>query len=212
VLSLLTSCRYCKLAELLSLFSEERLAQRIERCFKRTWISSEYVVCRCDTQSDLTRQTNLSRVSAPIIVKLEQEIALLNDMATTGVQSVSADSSQLSNIKHQPPAKQLPANVSALLNVLSSQVAAIASTRARIADLMDALAATNREALESGVRVLEQTVHGSVSRAAKARAENAGVVAKGLELKIKFVALVKCHYTDFLEYWPRQTLLSMSHN
>jgi hypothetical protein len=56
---------------------------------------------------------------------------------------------------------------------------------------MEALSIANREALESGVRVLEQTVHGSVARAAKARAENAGVVGKGLELKIKYAFLTR---------------------
>ena len=108
-------------------------------------------------------------------------------MATTGVESVSLDGTQLPGSRNQPPSKQLPAKVNVLLNLISTQASTIATTRARIADLMEALSNTNREALESGIRVLEQTVHGSVDRAAKARAENAGVVAKGLELKIKFV-------------------------
>jgi len=109
-------------------------------------------------------------------------------MVTTGVESVSPDGTQLPGSRNQSASKQLPLNVTVLLNLISTQASTIATTRARIADLMEALSNVNREALESGIRVLEQTVHGSVARAAKARAENAGVVAKGLELKIKILA------------------------
>jgi hypothetical protein len=122
---------------------------------------------------------------------------LINDIASVGVASISAEANQPTS-KSGPPPKQLSSNIAALLSSIASQASSISVIRARIADLMDALASANREALESGIRVLEQTVHGSVARAAKARAENASVVAKGLELKIKYVSVPTITSSEYI--------------
>jgi diphthamide biosynthesis protein 3 len=82
---------------------------------------------------------------------------------------------------------QLTSRVVALLNSITSQAASITATRSRIVDLADQIHATHREILELSVRILEQTIHGSVSRGIKARAEHLASVAKGLDLKIRFV-------------------------
>jgi hypothetical protein len=144
-------------------------------------------------------RSNLPKIANPLSQRLESEIVLLNEIASTGVESIS-NSSQSSIPGSHGPAKLLSANMSILLNQISTLTSTIATTRSRIADLTEALAVTNREALESGIRVLEQTVHGSVSRAAKARAENASVVAKGLELKIKYVSIFFLLYLTAIEF------------
>jgi diphthamide biosynthesis protein 3 len=84
-------------------------------------------------------------------------------------------------------ASQLTNCVFGLLNGISNQSNAISATRIRIVDLSEQIHATHREILESAVRILEQTMHGSVARGIKARAEHLGTVAKGLDLKIRLV-------------------------
>jgi diphthamide biosynthesis protein 3 len=84
-------------------------------------------------------------------------------------------------------AAHLTSCVFGLLNAISSQSNAISATRIRIIDLSEQIHATHREILESAVRILEQTMHGSVARGIKARAEHLGAVAKGLDLKIQLV-------------------------
>jgi diphthamide biosynthesis protein 3 len=79
----------------------------------------------------------------------------------------------------------LTARVAALMNSIITQSTAISAIRNRIVDLADQIQAVHREILEVAIRTLEQTMHGSVARGIKARAEHLAAVAKGLDLKIR---------------------------
>jgi diphthamide biosynthesis protein 3 len=79
----------------------------------------------------------------------------------------------------------LTARVAALMNSIITQSTAISAIRNRIVDLVDQIQAVHREILEVAIRTLEQTMHGSVARGIKARAEHLAAVAKGLDLKIR---------------------------
>jgi diphthamide biosynthesis protein 3 len=61
----------------------------------------------------------------------------------------------------------------------------LALTRTRVTELSDQTHAAYRELFEASVRVLEQTLHGSVARGVKAKAEHLAAVAKGMELKLQ---------------------------
>lgn len=72
-------------------------------------------------------------------------------------------------------------------------------TRMRITELGEQIHGVYRELFEVSVRIIEQTLHGSVARGGKARAEHLASVAKGMELKLQYVALFLDRYNvDFL--------------
>lgn len=77
---------------------------------------------------------------------------------------------------------------SSLLVSLSNQSMSVTSTRTRIADLAAEVQNVHAEALETAIRVLEQTVYGSVARGVRARAEHLNAVAKGLDMKVRILA------------------------
>ncbi|KAL1648859.1 putative alpha-1,6-mannosyltransferase mnn11 [Diplodia intermedia] len=72
---------------------------------------------------------------------------------------------------------------------VAASTAALASHRVALADLAAATLDAQTRLVEVVVRVLEQTVHGSAARAARAKAEHLAAVAKGLELKLSVVTL-----------------------
>lgn len=82
---------------------------------------------------------------------------------------------------------QLPTNSAKLLSQNSASAQKIAQLRTRITDLSDQINSTHREILEASVRILEQTLHGSVARGMRAKAEHLAIVAKGLDLKIRIL-------------------------
>lgn len=82
----------------------------------------------------------------------------------------------------------LPSKAAALRNTLNLQSTNIATKTIQIADLAASISIVNREMLQVAVRILEQSMHGSVSRAARAKAEHLATVARGMELKLSIVA------------------------
>ena len=82
---------------------------------------------------------------------------------------------------------QLPAMASKLLTSNAAHASKIWQLRSRVTDLTDQIYATHREILEAAVRILEQTLYGSVARGVRAKAEHLAVVAKGLDLKIRIL-------------------------
>jgi diphthamide biosynthesis protein 3 len=96
--------------------------------------------------------------------------------------AIVEESSSTTNAQETP---LLPARITALINSIASHTAAISSTRARITDLADHIHTTHRDILEMSVRILEQTIHGSVARGLKARVEHLSSVAKALDFKIR---------------------------
>ncbi|QDS73842.1 hypothetical protein FKW77_006586 [Venturia effusa] len=83
-----------------------------------------------------------------------------------------------------PDISKLPAQAAALQESVLNQTASIATTRMRVTELGDQIHAVYRDLFEVSVRIIEQTLHGSVARGGKARAEHLASVAKGMELKL----------------------------
>ena len=87
----------------------------------------------------------------------------------------------------RPSLSVLSAKAAALRNAVSSQTTGIATKTIQIADLVASLSTVNREILQVAVRILEQSIHGSVSRATRAKAEHLATVARGMELKLSII-------------------------
>jgi diphthamide biosynthesis protein 3 len=91
------------------------------------------------------------------------------------------------NLIAAPDISKLPTQGNALQESISSQTMSLALTRSRVTELSDQTHTAYRELFEASVRVIEQTLHGSVARGVKAKAEHLAVVAKGMELKLQHV-------------------------
>lgn len=72
---------------------------------------------------------------------------------------------------------------------LRAATTALGDQRARLTDLAASVLEAQTRLMEVVVRVLEQTVHGSVQRSVRAKAEHLAAVAKGLELKLSLLML-----------------------
>jgi diphthamide biosynthesis protein 3 len=86
-----------------------------------------------------------------------------------------------------PDISKLPAQAAALQESIANQTISIATTRMRITELGDQIHAVYRDLFEVSVRIIEQTLHGSVARGVKAKAEHLAMVAKGMGLKLQYV-------------------------
>lgn len=85
-----------------------------------------------------------------------------------------------------PNISRLPAQGAAFQESIQNHTMSIAMTRTRVTELSDQTHAAYRELFEASVRVIEQTMQGSVARGVKAKAEHLAVVAKGMELKLQY--------------------------
>lgn len=85
-----------------------------------------------------------------------------------------------------PDIHKLPAQAAALQESIANQTTSIAMTRMRITELGDQIHAVYRELFEVSVRIIEQTLYGSVARGVKSKAEHLAIVAKGMELKLQY--------------------------
>jgi hypothetical protein len=91
----------------------------------------------------------------------------------------------------------------------------IALTRARVTELSDHIHSAYRELFEASVRVIEQTLHGSVARGVKAKAEHLAAVSKGMELKLQYVHIFVIAFDrakSFLDFLRKQILFSQTLN
>jgi diphthamide biosynthesis protein 3 len=110
-----------------------------------------------------------------VAIHLQKSALLLSKIVT------AADS----NSNATPDVSKLVAQGNALQESISSQTMSIALTRNRVTELSDQTHTAYRELFEASVRVIEQTLHGSVARGVKAKAEHLAVVSKGMELKLQ---------------------------
>ena len=84
----------------------------------------------------------------------------------------------------------------ALQESINTQSTSISLTRSRVTELGDQLHASYCDLFETSIRLLEQTIHGSIARGSRARAEHLAVVAKGMELKLQILAQTDAMLTD----------------
>jgi diphthamide biosynthesis protein 3 len=93
-----------------------------------------------------------------------------------------------------PDISKLPTQATALQESIANQTTSIAMTRMRITELGDQIHTIYRELFEVSVRIIEQTLHGSVARGGKARAEHLASVAKGMELKLQYATILSPYF------------------
>ncbi|KAF2433171.1 hypothetical protein EJ08DRAFT_93190 [Tothia fuscella] len=129
-------------------------------------------------------------VATAISQHLQQSALLLAKIIT------AADTTTNSTNATSPSISKLPAQGSALQECIQNQTMSIAMTRTRVTELSDQTHAAYRELFEASVRVIEQTIQGSVARGVKARAEHLAAVAKGMELKLQVLAQTDPVLTD----------------
>ncbi|CAK4034684.1 hypothetical protein CBER1_05128 [Lecanosticta acicola] len=81
--------------------------------------------------------------------------------------------------------RDLPSRIQRIKDNGISSEAAIADLRIQIAHETTNVHSLYRQAIETSIRILEQTIHGSVSRSTKAKADYLATVAEGMARKLK---------------------------
>ena len=84
----------------------------------------------------------------------------------------------------QNPASSLPSQIQALQASLEEAKQQLDLKRIELASTLTQVLKTNALLLQTAIRTLEQVVHGSVGRYARARAEHLSTVARGLEKRL----------------------------
>lgn len=136
--------------------------------------------------ADLILKSNIQLVAAAISKQLERS-------AESMLQIAHADTV----VTHkQGGVSQLPIQASALQESITNQTTSIALTRARVTELGDQIHAAYRDLFEISIRLIEQTLHGSIARGTRAKAEHLAVVAKGMEMKLQILAQTDSILTD----------------
>jgi len=172
---LLQDALYSIANQLQSLPLEVRTSCLIVAGQLRGGLSATEMAMLKDVLDDFTK--NASAIAAAISKELQQQ-------ATRIAALLASDDGRDAP---PPDAAQLAANAAKVLAQNGAAAQKIAQLRARVTDLSNQIAAVHREILEASVRILEQTLHGSVARGLRAKAEHFAVVAKGLDLKIKIL-------------------------
>ena len=83
-----------------------------------------------------------------------------------------------------PPINNIPKTVSQLKNSISTSHSSLAGSRLALAKEAIKLHNLYRRVLETSINILEQTIHGSVARGAKAKADYLALVAEGMSKKL----------------------------
>jgi len=91
----------------------------------------------------------------------------------------------LLDLDDPPTLETLPQAVAKLKDSTSGARSTTAEIRLALAREASDLHATYRKIMEAGIRILEQTIHGSVARGTKAKADYLAVVAEGMSKKLE---------------------------
>lgn len=84
-----------------------------------------------------------------------------------------------------PDGEDLPSLVATQQGHVEEARSRLTSLRIEIAHEAAGLHTLYRKAIETSIRILEQTIHGSVSRGTKAKAEYLATVAEGMDRKLR---------------------------
>ncbi|KAK0328067.1 hypothetical protein LTR82_001586 [Friedmanniomyces endolithicus] len=104
---------------------------------------------------------------------------------------------QLLGIEAHRAATSIPQTIQNLKMSTSKSQLQLDHSRLALAGNIDHFHALHRQILESSIRILEQTIHGSVARSAKAKTEYLATVAEGMEKKVglQHAQLIQQFYT-----------------
>ena len=117
---------------------------------------------------------NIQKSIGSISTALSQ--ALLRD-----VQSVAS----MMALEDQQNSQELPTSISGLKDSIATARTKSAESRLALGHEITALHSVYRQILESSIRILEQTIHGSVARGTKAKADYLATVAEGMSKKLE---------------------------
>jgi hypothetical protein len=95
------------------------------------------------------------------------------------------------------PVEELPSRIHQLQENIAISRSQLATSRTNLATQMSDLHTLHRQVLESCIRILEQTIHGSVARGTKAKADYLVLVAEGMSKKlgVQYAKLVQQVYS-----------------
>lgn len=85
----------------------------------------------------------------------------------------------------QPALSDLPNSISDLRGSISNARIRSAESRITLGHEVSRLHAIYRQTIETSIRILEQTIHGSVARGTKAKADYLATVAEGMSKKLE---------------------------
>ncbi|KAF2460375.1 hypothetical protein BDY21DRAFT_335226 [Lineolata rhizophorae] len=106
---------------------------------------------------------------------------------STYLNTTATDVSIIADPSQPPHPAALPNTIAAMKHTTTMHSSELSQQRVALIDLACQVLSTSREVQESAVRVLEQTIHGSVARNLKTQAEHLEVVAKGVSAKLKIM-------------------------
>ncbi|KAK5112039.1 hypothetical protein LTR62_004573 [Meristemomyces frigidus] len=138
----------------------------------------------------LTAATLGGKISSADSELVNEELTRVCDNATAITTQLAAqlaeDLSTLAIIAEPDEASisRLPKFIASLVSMSQSQQAVLSQCRFSLAQEVQDLQDVYREALEASIRVLEQTIHGSVARHTKVKAEYLAVVAEDIGKKL----------------------------
>ncbi|KAK5705253.1 hypothetical protein LTR97_002371 [Elasticomyces elasticus] len=120
--------------------------------------------------AELERFTeHIPRITAAISKRLEEDSNVLERLLADG-ESI--------------PQANIPANVQQLKNNATKYRTQLAHSRLGLASDVQQLHNLYRQTMEASIRILEQTIHGSVARGTKAKADYLATVAEGMSKKL----------------------------
>ena len=79
---------------------------------------------------------------------------------------------------------ELPMEIQTLQSSIATSRTGLADARHSLVHDISTLHTLYRQVMQSSIRALEQTIHGSVARGTKAQAEYSGVIAEGMSKKL----------------------------
>ncbi|TKA32729.1 hypothetical protein B0A50_00954 [Salinomyces thailandicus] len=103
----------------------------------------------------------------------------------------------LASPSNPPPTNELASHVQGLQNSVAAFRAQLAKSRITLTQELPKVHELYRQVIETSIRILEQTIHGSVARGTKTKADYLAVVAEGMakKLAVQHAQLMQQVYT-----------------
>lgn len=145
------------------------------------------VFCSRVVLSDWTKANCISQAHAPVIASALSK-QLQQDVTTIAC---------LASPSNPPPTNELASHVQGLQNSVAAFRAQLAKSRITLTQELPKVHELYRQVIETSIRILEQTIHGSVARGTKTKADYLAVVAEGMakKLAVQHAQLMQQVYT-----------------
>ncbi|KAK3696138.1 hypothetical protein LTR37_018109 [Vermiconidia calcicola] len=118
------------------------------------------------------------------LVKFKQNIKPISTALSKSFQQDANTLAAIIDPDSPPPIDNLPGRITDLRTSIATSKATALHSRLELAQEVSSLHSTYRQAIETSIRILEQTIHGSVARSTKAKADYLALVAEGMSKKL----------------------------